>query len=113
MNLCAWPKLTTSAQLVEIDCEVEFTSLVLSILLGFHELLNCYDFIGMAETCFFGKSAHTVQKLIVIFDKLHRTFDFFISLYDMHACKKKLEKINSVNWIDKQEDFKNNTKGVF
>ena len=36
---------------------------------------------------------HTVQKLIVIFDKLHRTFDFFISLYDMYACKKTLKKL--------------------
>ena len=36
---------------------------------------------------------HSVQKLIVIFDKLHRTFDFFISLDDMYACKKTLKKI--------------------
>ena len=36
---------------------------------------------------------HTVQKLIVIFDKLHWTFDFFISLYDMYACKKTLKKL--------------------
>ena len=38
---------------------------------------------------------HSVQKLIVIFDKLHRTFDFFISLYDMQACKKTLKKLIS------------------
>ena len=36
---------------------------------------------------------HSVQKLRVIFDKLHRILDLFISLYDMHA-KKNLEKIN-------------------
>ena len=38
-------------------------------------------------------SSHSVQKLIVIFDKLPRTFDFFISLYDKHAYKKKFKKL--------------------
>ena len=40
-------------------------------------------------------SPHSVQKLIVIFDKLYRTFDFFISLYDTHACQKTLKKLIS------------------
>ena len=31
------------------------------------------------------KSIHTVQKLRVIFDKLLRTFDCFLSLYNIHA----------------------------
>ena len=33
---------------------------------------------------------HSVQKLRVIFDKLLRTFDCFLSLYNIHAYKKRL-----------------------
>jgi hypothetical protein len=35
--------------------------------------------------------SHSVQKLIVIFDKLPRTFDCFLSLDDIHAS------INEIN----------------
>ena len=34
---------------------------------------------------------HSVQKLIVIFNKLLITFDCFLSLYDIHAYIKSLE----------------------
>jgi hypothetical protein len=34
---------------------------------------------------------HSVQKLIVIFNKLPITFDCFLSLYDINAYRKSLE----------------------
>ena len=39
---------------------------------------------------------HTVQKLRVIFNKLLNSFDSFLSLYDIHACKKILNKLISM-----------------
>ena len=53
-------------------------------------------FFGFVHSIYkkFKKKCHSVQKLIVIFDKLPRSFDLSILLYDIHAYKKKLKIIN-------------------
>ena len=45
-------------------------------------LINIKGFLGGTEKKIRVDRYHTVQKLLVIFDKLHRTFDFFIALHE-------------------------------
>ena len=56
-------------------------------------LLHYYKFKNINTSYWLGNQAHTVRKWIYIGHKLPRTFDSSLSLYDINAYKKCLEKL--------------------